>query len=93
VVVEAGAFVDVGTVSVNPAADLCTRDVTVIGVGGERAEDYPASLAMMSAHAGRIPFDRAVTHRCRIEDAADAVELSQRPEAMKVVIDPGLVAG
>ena len=92
VVVEAGAFVDVGTVNVNPAADLCTRDVTVIGVGGERAEDYPASLAMMSAHAGRIPFDRAVTHRCRIEDAADAVELSQKPEAMKVVIDPGLEA-
>jgi len=93
VVVEAGAFVDVGTVNVNPAADLCARDVTVIGVGGERAEDYPASLAMMSAHAGRIPFDRVVTHRSRIEDAADAVELSQRPEAMKVVIDPGLRAG
>jgi threonine dehydrogenase-like Zn-dependent dehydrogenase len=31
-----------------------------------------------------------VTHRSRIEDAADAVELSQKPEAMKVVIDPGL---
>lgn len=93
VVVEAGAFVDVGTVNVNPAADLCTRDVTVIGVGGERAEDYPASLAMMSAHAGWIPFDRAVTHRSRLEDAADAVELSQRPEAMKVVIDPSLTAG
>jgi threonine dehydrogenase-like Zn-dependent dehydrogenase len=89
VVVEAGAFVDVGTVNVNPAADLCARDVTVIGVGGERAEDYPASLAMMAAHAGWIPFDRVVTHRRRIEDAADAVELSQRPEAMKVVIDPG----
>ena len=93
VVVEAGAFVDVGTVTVNPAADLCTRDVTVIGVGGERAEDYPASLAMMSTHAGRIPFDRVVTHRCRIEDAAGAIELSQKPEAMKVVIDPGLEAG
>jgi threonine dehydrogenase-like Zn-dependent dehydrogenase len=93
VVVEAGAFVDVGTVNVNPAADLCTRDVTVIGVGGERAEDYPASLAMMAAHAGWIPFDRVVTHRRRIEDAADAVELSQRPEAMKVVIDPGMTEG
>lgn len=92
VVVEAGAFVDVGGVDVNPA-DVCTRDVTVIGVGGERAEDYPASLAMMSAFAGRIPFDRAVTHRCRIEDAEQALELSQGPEAMKVVIDPGLDAG
>ena len=93
VVVEAGAFVDVGSVHVNPAADLCARDVTVIGVGGERAEDYPASLAMMAAHAGSIPFDRVVTHRRRIEDAADAVELSQRPEAMKVVIDPTLRDG
>ena len=31
VVVEVGAFVDVGPVDVNPAADVCTRDVTVSG--------------------------------------------------------------
>jgi threonine dehydrogenase-like Zn-dependent dehydrogenase len=89
VVVEAGAFVDVGGVDVNPAADICTRDVTVIGVGGERAEDYPASLAMMSAQTGRIPFGKIVTHRVRIEDAAEAVTLSETGAAMKVVIDPG----
>jgi len=33
-----------------------------------------------------------VTHRCRIEDAVGAIELSQKPEAMKVVIDPSLEA-
>lgn len=90
VVVEAGAFVDVGPVEINPAADICTRDVTVIGIGGERAEDYPAALAMMAAHASTIPFDRVVTHRARLDDAAEAVTLAESEDAMKVVIEPGL---
>jgi L-iditol 2-dehydrogenase len=88
VVVEAGAFVDVGPVEVNPAADVCTRDVTVIGIGGERAEDYPASLAMMASQMDTIPLDRVVTHRIAIEEAEAAVELSQTAAAMKVVIEP-----
>ena len=30
-VVEAGAFVDMGPVQINPNADICTKNVNVIG--------------------------------------------------------------
>jgi L-iditol 2-dehydrogenase len=91
VVVEVGAFVDVGPVEVNPAADVCTRDVTVIGIGGERAEDYPAALAMMASQMATIPLDRVVTHRSALGEAGAAVELSQTADAMKVVIEPSRI--
>lgn len=91
VVVEVGAFVDVGPVDVNPAADVCTRDVTVIGIGGERAEDYPAALAMMASQMATIPLDSVVTHRRALGEAGAAVELSQTADAMKVVIEPSRI--
>ena len=86
VVVEAGAFVDVGAVEINPAADICVRDVTLIGVGGERAEDYPAALALMAS--SDLGFDRVVTHRFPFEDARAAIDLAGRDEAIKVAFEP-----
>ena len=91
VIVEAGAFVDVGTVPLDPAADICARDVTVIGVGGERAEDYTASLDLMSV--SQLPFERVVTHRFGLDDASQALEVAQSGEAMKVVFEPALRSG
>jgi threonine dehydrogenase-like Zn-dependent dehydrogenase len=86
VVVEAGAFVDVGDVTINPAADICVRDVTLIGVGGERAEDYPAALALMAS--SDLGFDRIVTHRFPLEDAHAAIDLAGRDGSIKVVFEP-----
>jgi threonine dehydrogenase-like Zn-dependent dehydrogenase len=67
---------------------VCTRDVTVIGIGGERAEDYPAALAMMASQMATIPLERVVSHRSALGEAGAAVELSQTADAMKVVIEP-----
>jgi L-iditol 2-dehydrogenase len=88
VVVEAGTFVDMGPVSVNPNSDICTRNVNVIGVGGETATSYLPSMRLMAANLARFPFDRIVTHRVALEDAQAAVELAQTDAAMKVVIAP-----
>jgi L-iditol 2-dehydrogenase len=90
VVVESGDFVDLGPVQINPNRDICTRSVTVIGVGGERATAYGPSLELLAAHRASLPVDRIVTHRLPLERAADALELSQRDGAMKVVLDPAL---
>jgi L-iditol 2-dehydrogenase len=90
VVVESGDFVDLGPVQINPNRDICTRSVTVIGIGGERATAYGPSLELLAAHRGSLPVDRIVTHRLPLERAADALELSQREGAMKVVLDPAL---
>jgi L-iditol 2-dehydrogenase len=90
VVVESGDFVDLGPVQINPNRDICARSVTVIGIGGERATAYGPSLELLAAHRASLPVDRIVTHRLPLERAAEALELSQRDGAMKVVLDPAL---
>jgi threonine dehydrogenase-like Zn-dependent dehydrogenase len=90
IVVESGAFVDLGPVEINPNRDLCTRSVTVIGIGGERATSYAPSLELLAANRDRLPVDRIVTHRLPLEAAADALEVAQRAESVKVVLDPAL---
>jgi threonine dehydrogenase-like Zn-dependent dehydrogenase len=86
-VVEAGAFVDVGAIPFNPSR-LVAKDLTVIGIGGERVEHYAPSLRLLARHRGRIPFERAITHRVPLEQAADGLELSEIGAAMKVLVVP-----
>jgi threonine dehydrogenase-like Zn-dependent dehydrogenase len=90
VVVESGAFVDLGPVEINPNRDICTRNVAVIGIGGERATSYAPSLELLDRGRDRLPLDRIVTHRLALEDAREAIEIAQRDGAMKVVLDPAL---
>jgi L-iditol 2-dehydrogenase len=88
VVVEAGTFVDMGPVSINPNADICTKNVSVIGVGGETATSYLPSMRLMAANLNRLPFDRFVSHRMPLDRAQEALELAQTDAAMKVVLAP-----
>ena len=87
-VIEAGAFVDLGPVPVNPNRDICTRNVCVLGIGGETSEGYVPAMAAMAAHLDELPLDRVVTHRLSLEDAEEAIRVSESPEAMKVVFAP-----
>jgi L-iditol 2-dehydrogenase len=88
VVVEAGAFVDMGPVAINPNSDICTKNVSVIGVGGETSTSYLPSMRLMAANLDRLPFERIVTHRMPLEQAREAIELAQTDAAMKVVMAP-----
>ena len=62
--------------------------MTVIGIGGERATAYAPSLGLLAANRASLPVDRIVTHRLPLEAPREALELSQRDGAMKVVLDP-----
>jgi threonine dehydrogenase-like Zn-dependent dehydrogenase len=85
---EVGAFVDLGTVPVNPA-DILGRNLTIVGVAGEDARVYDATLAMLAEHHQRVPFHRAVTHRFPIEQAEQAMRTALgADDAMKVIIVP-----
>jgi threonine dehydrogenase-like Zn-dependent dehydrogenase len=88
IVVEAGAFVDLGSVGVNPNADICTKNVSVIGVGGETSTSYVPAMELLARNLDRLPFERIVTHRLPLTAAAQALEISQGDGAMKVVIAP-----
>jgi threonine dehydrogenase-like Zn-dependent dehydrogenase len=87
-VIEAGAFVDLGPVPVNPNADICIPNVCVLGIGGETAEAYLPAMDAMLAHLDKLPLERVVTHRFPLTGAREAVELAQTDAAMKVVISP-----
>jgi L-iditol 2-dehydrogenase len=87
-VIEAGAFVQTGTVPVDPAGDVTAKDVTVVGVGGERSDLYLPMLRGLEANLAAMPLGSVVTHRMRLEDARRAIELSASDEATKVVFAP-----
>jgi threonine dehydrogenase-like Zn-dependent dehydrogenase len=87
-VIEAGAFVDLGPVPVNPNRDICTRNICVLGIGGETATSYAPAMKAMAAHLDELPLRDVVTHRLPLERAGEAIELSQSDAAMKVVIAP-----
>lgn len=85
---EVGAFVDLGPVDLNPA-DLLGRNLTLVGVAGEDARSYDATLAMLAEHHERVPFHHAVTHHFAIDDAEEAMQTALGAgDAMKVVIQP-----
>ncbi len=88
VVIEAGAFVDMGPVPINPNSQVCSKGVTIIGVGGETLDQYRPALAMLDRHRGRLPFARAITHRVTLDQVGDALELAQTGAAMKVLVAP-----
>lgn len=86
--IEVGAFVDLGTVPINPASIL-GRNLTIVGVAGEDARIYDRTLAMLAEHYRSVPLDRIVTHVFPLEDAQSAVDTALAADtAMKVVIAP-----
>jgi threonine dehydrogenase-like Zn-dependent dehydrogenase len=86
--IEAGTFVDMGDVPVNPSRDIGTKGVTVIGVGGETLPQYAPAVRMLARHGE--PLRRVVTHRVALEEVGDALELAQTGAAGKVLVTPGL---
>ncbi len=91
-VVEAGTFVDMGPVGINPNADICTKNVSVIGVGGETATSYVPAMNLLARNMDRLPLTEIITHRMPLERAGEAVELAQKDGAMKVLLDPRMSA-
>ena len=84
--IEAGAFVDMGSVTIDPNRDVCIKDVTILGVGGEDLAQYAPSLRLLERHGER--FAPLITHRVALPEVAEALELAQTGAAMKVLVAP-----
>ena len=88
--VEVGAFVDLGTVPVNPATIL-GRNLTIVGVAGEDARAYDRTLAMLAEHHhdGAVPAGRHAhlpAERSRAGDA-DRARRRHRDEGRHHALD------
>jgi threonine dehydrogenase-like Zn-dependent dehydrogenase len=75
-------------VPVNPNRDICTRNICILGIGGEIADGYVPVMNAMADHLSELPLDRVVTHRLPLERAEEAIRLSESDQAMKVVFAP-----
>jgi threonine dehydrogenase-like Zn-dependent dehydrogenase len=87
-VIEAGAFVDMGPVPINPNSQVCIKGVTLLGIGGETLDQYRPALDMLTRHRERLPFARAITHRVSLDEVGSALELAQTGAAMKILVAP-----
>ena len=87
-VIEAGAFVNMGPVPINPNSQVCIKGVTILGIGGETLDQYRPALDMLTRHRDRLPFARAITHRVSLDEVGSALELAQTGAAMKVLVAP-----
>ena len=76
-VIEVGAFVDMGEESFNPAV-LCGRNLTMVGIGGEDLLVYEGTLALLARQNATVGFADMVSHRFDVGDA---------PEAMRTALD------
>ena len=86
--IEAGNFSDLGEVSINPHRHLCSKNVRIMGVGGEEAGSYGPSMRQMARYLRHYPLQSFVSHRYPLRDVDAAVRKSMAPDSMKVVIEP-----
>ena len=89
-VIEPGTFVDMGDVGVNPSRDICTKGITIRGIGGETLPQYAPALRMLLRHAER--FRPLISHRVGLDGVESALALAQSPAALKVLVTPNLPA-
>jgi L-iditol 2-dehydrogenase len=90
-VIEAGAFVDTGRTEIDPNRDVCVKDITILGIGGDGLGQYAPSLRLLARHQER--FKPLITHCVSLDDVADALELAQTGAAMKVLVAPNARPG
>src|SRR5205807_1774122 len=86
--VEAGNFSDLGPVQINPHRHLCSKNVRILGVGGEEAAAYGPSMRQLVRYMRHYPVREFVSHRFRLADVDAAIQKSIAADSMKVVIDP-----
>ena len=86
--VEVGHYTNVGSVEINPR-DICWRDVDILGSWSYAPTQFETALNLLYYQRDRFPFNKIITHRYPIEDAAKGIEkMNTKGESLKVVITP-----
>lgn len=84
-VIEVGAFVDMGDEAFNPAV-LCGRNLTMLGIGGEDLLVYEGTLALLARQNATVGFGDMVSHRFDVRDAPEAMRTALDAEASAKVL-------
>ncbi|MFD8984618.1 zinc-binding dehydrogenase, partial [Streptomyces sp. NPDC059564] len=87
-VIEVGNIVpgDSG-ITVDPARDICRRNVRLIGMSFNPPRSFAEAMALLRQH-DRIPFERLITHTRPFDRIHDALDDLGGQDAVKVVLTP-----
>jgi len=83
-----GHYTDTGTVTVNPHVHVNRRHANILGQWGTDFRHIVRALAMLAKHHERLPFNRVIGGRYKLEDAAQALEDVAELRVTKAIIAP-----
>ena len=84
----AGNYIDMGSATINPQKQILSKNARIIGVSGQTATSYAASLRLINRFAQSIPIEKMVTHKFRIDESDRAMKTAISMESMEVTITP-----
>jgi len=80
--VEVGHYTNPGTVAVNPHT-ICNKDMDILGSWTYPPTQFGTVLELMRLAQDRIPLDKIVTHKFKVEDAQKSIDTLKAREGIK----------
>jgi len=65
---------------------ICTKNLRIIGIGGEAATVYGPTMDALERYMKYYPLDKIVSHLFCVEEAEKAIKFSMNGDCMKVAI-------
>ena len=88
VYLETGNFADTGSVSLNIHRHIAAKNVLIYGNTNHPHDGYYAGMEMAWRYRKQYPFEKLITHRFKLDQAAEAMKKSFEEDALKVVFTP-----
>jgi L-iditol 2-dehydrogenase len=88
VFVEIGNWTDLGNVSINPSRHICLKDVIIYGQAACVSQDITRSLQLLNRYSSVLPFHKLITHKFKLEQIHEALEVVKNENCLKAVITP-----
>lgn len=85
--VEFGHYTKRGTIPLDPF-EVCEKDIQIFGSWGYGPQEFGSALNILKAsHSRGIDFSILVTHRFKLKDAQQALEIARKFECTKAVLE------
>lgn len=79
-IVEVGNFVDSGTFEFNPCKQLCEKGIKLIGSFDNEAEHFVRAMPLIADK--RIPLEKLITHKVRVEDVETVLAAIEKGDSL-----------
>jgi len=83
-----GNYIDMGPTSINPQKQILSKSARIIGVNGQTAASYAASLRLVKRFRQTIPIEKMLTHKFKIDEAELGLKTAIGMESMEVGFAP-----